>query len=446
MATQAAPAWPFHAADSYPGHDLAVTAAPWLREAESCKEARDPRARAEPGIGTCARECSHMTVSEERRLVTVLFVDLVGFTSRAESADPEEVRDVQRAYFATVAREVERYGGSVEKYIGDAVMALYGAPQAHDDDAERALHTALAIRDALTTAPTPLEVRIGVNTGEVVGGAGSGPQQHEYTVTGDAVNVAARLQQAAEPGQIYVGPTTRRLAAEAFDFAQLPPLELKGKAEPMEAWRLARALPRAAPGARRRGAARRTAAGAALARGGARGGEPGPRPARRDVRRGGDREVAARPGAPSQGRDAGLRNVLGGGALLRQRLSLPSRRRPRERAPEARPRNHHPRRAQHRRPASRPESLDRWSAVLADIAGDADEAQRNVLADITPDARQRLLVQALTAVLRARAATQPQLIVLDDAPLGRCLVPLRSRRAARRGAGGRPRSWCWRCI
>ena len=184
------------------------------------------------------RHNASVTISEERRLVTVLFVDLVGFTTRAEQTDPEEVREVQRSYFSAVAAEVERYGGTVEKYIGDAVMAIYGAPKAHDDDAARALYAALAIRAAVAETGHGLEIRIGVNTGEVVGGAGSGPQEHEYTVTGDAVNVAARLQQAAEPGEIYVGSTTRRLGPEAFEFATLPLMELKGKAEPFEVWRL----------------------------------------------------------------------------------------------------------------------------------------------------------------------------------------------------------------
>ena len=132
-----------------------------------------------------------VTINDERRLVTVLFVDLVGFTGRSESSDPEQVRDLQREYFGAVAAEVERYGGSVEKYIGDAVMALFGVPQAHDDDAERALRAALAIRDAMSAVDGGLEIRVGVNTGEVVGGSG-GPQQGAYSVSGDAVNVAAR--------------------------------------------------------------------------------------------------------------------------------------------------------------------------------------------------------------------------------------------------------------
>ena len=180
-----------------------------------------------------------MTIADERRLVTVLFADLVGFTGRAESSDPEAVREIQRTYFAAVSAEVERYGGTVEKFIGDAAMALFGAPQAHDDDAERALRAALNIREVIGrlegglegAQDAGLEVRIGVNTGEVVGGT-AGPQSGDYTVSGDAVNVAARLQQAAEPNEILVGGMTRRLSANAFTFAPREQMALRGRAEP----------------------------------------------------------------------------------------------------------------------------------------------------------------------------------------------------------------------
>jgi class 3 adenylate cyclase len=164
-----------------------------------------------------ARENARVTISEERRLVTVLFVDMVGFTGRTETSDPEDVREIQRAYFETVAAEIERYAGTVEKYIGDAVMAIFGAPRAHGDDPERALRAALGIRDAFGRGQVELEIRIGVDTGEVVGGGAPGAHAAEYTVTGDAVNVAARLQQVTEPGEIVVGASTQRLAAEAFD-------------------------------------------------------------------------------------------------------------------------------------------------------------------------------------------------------------------------------------
>ena len=169
-----------------------------------------------------------VSIVEERRLVTVLFVDLVGFTSRTEASDPEEMREAQRAYFAAVAAEVARYGGSVEKYIGDAVMALYGAPQAHDDDASRALHAALAIREAVTGQG--LEVRIGVNTGEVVGGAGPGPQAGEYTVTGDAVNVAARLEAAGGTARINVSDAVYNRVRSLMEFEPRGAVEVKNKA------------------------------------------------------------------------------------------------------------------------------------------------------------------------------------------------------------------------
>src|SRR5687767_10370808 len=122
-------------------------------------------------------------MTEERRLVTGLFVDLVGFTTMGDERDPEEVRSIQRRYFDAVSHEAERMGGTVEKYIGDAVVAVFGMPRAHDDDAERALRAALAIRDAVT-ALDGLEVRIGVNTGEVVGGPAD--PRGGYVVTGDA--------------------------------------------------------------------------------------------------------------------------------------------------------------------------------------------------------------------------------------------------------------------
>ncbi len=184
-----------------------------------------------------------VTIPDERRLVTVLFADLVGFTGRAEQSDPEALRTLQRTYFAAVSAEVERFGGTLEKFIGDAAMAIFGAPQAHDDDAERALRTALRIREAVAAMEGGLEVRIGVNTGEVVGGMGAGPQAGDYTVSGDAVNVAARLQQLAAPNEIMVGGPTRALSADAFAFAPREELALRGRSEPIEAWRLERELP-----------------------------------------------------------------------------------------------------------------------------------------------------------------------------------------------------------
>jgi len=342
-----------------------------------------------------------VTFSEERRLVTVLFVDLVGFTTRSESTDPEEVRDIQRTYFGAVAAEVERYGGTVEKYIGDAVMAIYGAPQAHDDDAARALHAALAIRRAVADSGHELQVRIGVNTGEVVGGAGSGPQQHEYTVTGDAVNVAARLQQAAEPGEIYVGSTTRRLADEAFEFAALPLMELKGKAAPLEVWRLVGEVsePRLARGGeaplvgRSRelrlltGALDEAVEGHGLLVG--LSGEAGIGKSRLALemraRAEADGFQTAWAGAPSYASSFPYHLV---GALAVQ-LDAAA--------------------------VGRDSGMDPlWAAALADLTGDATDAQIDLLREATPARRQRLLVQALGELLSTRAAVRPQLVVLDD--------------------------------
>src|SRR2546421_1110885 len=141
---------------------------------------------------------------EERKVITVLFADLVGFTSRAEKLDPEDVRAMLSPYYARLRHELERHGGTVEKFIGDAVVALFGAPVAHEDDPERAVRAALAIREAIAELneadPTlELEVRIAVNTGEALVALGSRPELGEGMASGDVVNTAARLQ-AGGPG------------------------------------------------------------------------------------------------------------------------------------------------------------------------------------------------------------------------------------------------------
>jgi class 3 adenylate cyclase len=168
---------------------------------------------------------------EQRKVVTALFCDVVGSTALGESRDPEAVRGLLADFFRRVRTIVERHGGVVEKFIGDAVMAVFGLPAAHEDDALRALRAAVEIRAALPELS--IEGRIGVNSGEVVTGT------EERLATGDPVNVAARLQQAAEPGEILLGETTLRLCGDAIEAEPLPPLSLKGKAEPVPAWRLA---------------------------------------------------------------------------------------------------------------------------------------------------------------------------------------------------------------
>jgi class 3 adenylate cyclase/tetratricopeptide (TPR) repeat protein len=169
---------------------------------------------------------------EQRKTVTVLFCDLTGSTALGETLDPERLRALLARYFERMKAIVERHGGSVEKFIGDAVMAVFGVPVLHEDDALRALRAAAEMRDALPELG--LQGRIGVMTGEVVTGT------EERLATGDAVNVAARLEQAAEPGEVLIGQPTLGLAGGAAEVEPVAPLVLKGKAEPVPAYRLLR--------------------------------------------------------------------------------------------------------------------------------------------------------------------------------------------------------------
>ena len=167
---------------------------------------------------------------EVRKVVTVLFCDLVGSTALGEQTDPEALRALLGRYFERMSGIIESHGGTVEKFIGDAVMAVFGVPQVHEDDALRACRAAVEMRDALPTLG--IQGRIGVNTGEVVTGTA------ERLVTGDAVNVAARLEQAAAPGEVLIGASTHEPVRGAVDAEPVAPLVLKGKAEPVAAFRL----------------------------------------------------------------------------------------------------------------------------------------------------------------------------------------------------------------
>jgi predicted ATPase/class 3 adenylate cyclase len=175
---------------------------------------------------------------EERRQVTVLFADLSGYTAFAERMDPETVKSLVDRALLRLGQEVERYGGTVDKYIGDNVMALFGAPVAHEDDAERAVRAGLGMQAAMAEVNDGLPdgahfaLRVGVNTGEVLAGAVG----DAYTVVGDTVNVASRLQSAARPGSVTVGERTMRATDAAVEYAALEPLDLKGKAERVPAW------------------------------------------------------------------------------------------------------------------------------------------------------------------------------------------------------------------
>jgi class 3 adenylate cyclase/tetratricopeptide (TPR) repeat protein len=170
----------------------------------------------------------------ERKVVTILFADLVGFTSRAEQMDPEDVAAELGSYHARVRSELERFGGTVEKFIGDAAMAIFGVPAAHEDDPERAVRSALAIRD--WAGEEGVEVRIGVNTGEALVTVGARPEAGETMAAGDVVNTAARLQAAAPVNGVVVGKQTFRATERAVDYRELDPVEAKGKAQPLPLW------------------------------------------------------------------------------------------------------------------------------------------------------------------------------------------------------------------
>src|SRR5262245_19756310 len=176
---------------------------------------------------------------DERKVVTVLFADLVGFTGRSEQLDPEDVRHLLRPYYARLRAELERFGGTVEKFIGDAVMALFGAPLAHEDDPERAVRAGMAIREAMgeiSAAGRPLHVRIGITTGEALVSLTAETTHGEGMAAGDVVNTAARLQSNAPVDGILVDEPTYRATRDAIVYREGEPVQAKGKAEPVHVW------------------------------------------------------------------------------------------------------------------------------------------------------------------------------------------------------------------
>jgi class 3 adenylate cyclase len=199
------------------------------------------------GFPRCANcgallEAASASASEERKVVSVLFCDLVGFTAASEAADPEDVRARIRPYHARLREELEGYGGTVEKFVGDAVMAVFGAPLAHEDDAERAVRAGLRILEAIeelneSDPSLSLQVRVGINTGEAVVALGAKPEEGEGLVTGDVVNTASRLQGAAPVNGIAVSEQTYRVTDRIFDYEPLEPVTVKGKSEPLALYR-----------------------------------------------------------------------------------------------------------------------------------------------------------------------------------------------------------------
>ena len=199
---------------------------------------------------TCGRALH--AVDDERRVVTVLFADLVGFTTLSERLDPERVKNLVDRCFDRLATDVTDFGGQVDKIVGDALIALFGAPTAHEDDAERAVRAALRMQDTLRAEAEAigqdLQIRIGINTGEVLVGAMRAAGS--VTAMGDVVNTASRLQTSAEPGEVLVGPATHAATERTIAYERRGPLAAKGREEPVETWRAL--APTSAPGYRAR--------------------------------------------------------------------------------------------------------------------------------------------------------------------------------------------------
>jgi class 3 adenylate cyclase/tetratricopeptide (TPR) repeat protein len=183
--------------------------------------------------------------SEERKLITVLFTDIVGSTAKAEQMDPEDVRARLAPYYVRLRAELERHGGTVEKFIGDAVVALFGAPAAHEDDPERAVRAAFAVCTAIDELNAEdewldLKVRVGVNTGEALVVVGARPSEGEGMAAGDVMNTAARLQSAAPVNGVLVGELTYTATRDAIDYREVEPIAAKGKSEPVRVWEAVR--------------------------------------------------------------------------------------------------------------------------------------------------------------------------------------------------------------
>ncbi len=209
-----------------------------LADCLSCSQPLPDGANFCPTCGSPQRMSSRFVGDEERRVVTVLFADLVGFTSLSERRDPEQVKRLIDTVFERLVADVESYGGVVDKVLGDAIVALFGAPVAHEDDAERAVRAGLAMQATLQgfRADHPsdaIEMRVGVNTGEVLVGTVAGT---DYTAMGDVVNTAARLQELAVGGTVYVGDPTRQLCSTAVRFRPLDDACLRGRTQDTQVW------------------------------------------------------------------------------------------------------------------------------------------------------------------------------------------------------------------
>ncbi|MCB0213685.1 MAG: AAA family ATPase [Anaerolineae bacterium] len=227
-----------------------------LAAIQSRKQTFDP-AVVETSIEALQHRLTHLQTSKvsrsamkgERRHVTVMFADISGFTAMSEKLDPEEVRGMINGCFELLGDVIDRYGGHIDKFIGDEIMALFGAPVAHENDPERALRAALDMMVALEEfnrlhadkIPKPLALHFGINSGLVIAGGIGTSQRQDYSVMGDTVNLAARLEDLSESGEILVGEATYRLTEPLFEFDPLQPVKVKGKAQPVHVYRLLKA-------------------------------------------------------------------------------------------------------------------------------------------------------------------------------------------------------------
>jgi class 3 adenylate cyclase len=221
---------------------------------ESCRSCGHDNAAGARFCNSCGNQLALADTREERKLVTVLFVDLVGFTARADHLDPEDVRAILTPYYARLRAEIEVFGGTVEKFIGDAVVGVFGAPVAHGDDPERAVRAALSIRSVIAEMNAgdehlDLQVRLAVNTGEAIVSLGARPELGEGMVAGDVINTASRLQTAAPTNGILVGEAAYRATRTVVEYREVAAMTVKGKDTPIRGWLAVRTS--ASPGERR---------------------------------------------------------------------------------------------------------------------------------------------------------------------------------------------------
>ena len=208
---------------------------------ETCTRCGHDNAEGARFCNACGNQLGASDAREERKIVTVLFVDLAGFTARADHLDPEDVRAILSPYYARLRAEIEAFGGTVEKFIGDAVVGVFGAPLAHGDDPERGVRAAMSVRAAIAEMNAndqslDLQVRIAVNTGEAIVSLGARPELGEGMVAGDVINTASRLQTVAPTDGIMVGEATYRATRALVDYREVEPMMVKGKSAPVRGW------------------------------------------------------------------------------------------------------------------------------------------------------------------------------------------------------------------